>query len=146
MTIFALLFTLAAIGMSETAYLVRKRITKEHPVCVSGESCLVVLHSKYGKMFGFIHNDLLGFFFYVVVTIVNGLLVIGVQPVDLWINALRVLMVLGSLMSIVLTFIQWKIIKAWCFWCLLSACTIWLMAVLLLLHVLFPSFLSPSPL
>lgn len=146
MTIFALLFTLAAIGMSESAYLIRTRMANAHPACPIGGSCEIVLKSKYNHLFGFVHNDIAGFLFYVIVTIVNGLLVIGVGPMNLWFQSLCILMILGSLMSLLLVFIQWKILKAWCFWCLLSAITVWLMGILLLLHLYIPSFLSPSPL
>lgn len=51
MTAFALLFTLSAIGISETVYLIRKRIASERPVCLIGEDCTLVLASKYNKLF-----------------------------------------------------------------------------------------------
>ena len=143
MTLFALLFTLAAIGISETAYLVETRRAHEKPVCLTGESCMIVLRSKYSTLFG-IHNDLLGLFFYIAVCIVAGIVFIGYAPQQTWLLALQILLGAGSLMSLFLTYLQARVIKAWCFWCLLSACTIWLMTLLLVVHHFAPNFLSPS--
>lgn len=131
MTDYALLFTLAAIGISEAVYLVRKRIALEKPVCLLGEKCEVVLESKYNQLF-IIHNDLLGVLFYIVVCIIATFLVIGVEPIFWWDISLKVLVGLGSLMSLIFTFIQWRVVKAWCFWCLMSAFTIWFMGIILL--------------
>jgi uncharacterized membrane protein len=142
MTIFALLVTLAAIGISETSYLISKRRAHEKPVCMTGESCQIVLHSKYATMFG-IGNDVLGLGFYLVITLVSALVFLHTQPTDWWLLALRVLVGAGSVASLFLTYLQARVIRAWCSWCLLSACTIWLMALLLIIHSVFPSFLSP---
>src|SRR3989344_5587083 len=87
MTSLALLFTLSALGISETVYLIKKRILLQKPVCPIGENCLAVLTSKYNK----------------------------------------VLIVCGTMLSVFFTYLQFRIIKAWCFWCLMSATTIWLM-------------------
>src|SRR5690242_11999399 len=99
MTIFALLVTLAAIGISETAYLIRTRRAHEKPVCITGESCQIVLHSKYAHIFG-VGNDLLGLFFYLVVTLVAALVFLRTQPTDFWLLVLRVLIGAGSLASL----------------------------------------------
>ena len=131
MTIEALLFSLAAIGISETAYLIRTRLAHEHPVCPSGESCQLVLGSKYRKIFG-VPNDVLGFLFYVAVAIIAAFVVIQVQPLSVSVRILEISVAFGSLFSFFLTFLQWRVIHAWCFWCLLSACTTWLMALILL--------------
>ncbi len=132
MTSLALLFTLAAFGIAETAYLIEKRYASEKPVCPIGGGCRAVLESKYNRMFG-VHNDILGFGFYVAVCIISGLFVVQVGPTDLW-NKLLILMVGGSaIMSLVLIFIQWKIVKHWCFWCLMSSLTVGLMALIIII-------------
>lgn len=77
MTSYALLFTLAAIGISETVYLIRKRIASEKPICPIGGGCFLVLTSKYNKIF-FIHNDVLGLLFYAIASFISGFIVIGV--------------------------------------------------------------------
>lgn len=130
MTSFALLFTLAAIGISETSYLIRKRIAAERPVCLIGENCAAVLGSRWNKLF-IIPNDILGLLFYIAVSIIAGLLVIGVEPLYLWELILNASVFFGSILSVYLFYLQWKVIKEWCFWCVMSAITIWLMGVIL---------------
>lgn len=132
MTSFALLFTLSAIGISETVYLIRKRIASEKPVCPIGEGCTVVLTSKYSKMF-VIPNDILGLLSYIIISFIAAFLVIGVEPIFFWNFALKILIAAASLMSFILTYLQWRVIKAWCFWCLMSAFTIWLMGIIILI-------------
>lgn len=131
MTALALIFTLSAIGISETFYLIRKRIASEKPVCVLGEDCHLVLTSKYSRLF-FIPNDVLGFITYIVIALISAFLVIGIEPISFWGLTLKILVLIASLISLLLTYLQWKVIKAWCFWCLMSAFTIWLMAVIII--------------
>lgn len=132
MTSFALLFTLAAIGLSEAAYLIRKRIASERPVCPIGENCVTVLSSSWSKIF-IIPNDILGFLFYVAVLLLSAFLVIGVEPISFWHLTLKISVAFGSVFSAFLFYLQWRVIKAWCFWCVMSAITIWLMGLIILL-------------
>lgn len=132
MTSSALLFTLSAIGISETVYLIRKRIASEKPICPIGEGCAKVLTSKYSKMF-LIPNDILGLLSYIVISFITAFLVIGVEQMFLWSFALKILVAVASFMSFFLTYLQWRVIRAWCFWCLMSAFTIWLMGVILVI-------------
>jgi len=131
MTALALLFTLSAIGISETSYLIRKRIVSEKPVCPIGGGCTAVLESKYSKIF-IIPNDVLGFLFYIAASFIAGFLVIGVEPLAFWNFILKLSVAFGALFSIFLTYLQWRVIRAWCFWCLMSAFTIWLMGLIIL--------------
>ena len=131
MTTFALLFTLSAIGISETVYLIRTRIAAEQPVCPIGEGCATVLTSKYSKIF-IIPNDILGLLAYVVISFIAALLVIGVG-VSFWSVVIKILVGLASLVSLFFTYLQWREIRAWCFWCLMSAFTIWLMGIIIIL-------------
>lgn len=135
MTPLALLFTLSAIGISETVYLIRKRIASEKPICPIGEGCAIVLTSKYSKMF-IIPNDILGLLSYLMISFIAALLVIGVQPIFLWNFVLKILVAAASLVSIILTYLQWRIIRIWCFWCIMSAFTIWLMGIIILVSAL----------
>lgn len=132
MTPFALLFTLAAIGISETAYLIRKRIAAERPICPIGEGCVTVLTSTYSKMF-IVPNDVIGLLCYVALSFLTAFLVIGIPPMAIWTNALIILVGAASAVSLFLTYLQWRVIRAWCFWCLMSAFTIWLMGIIILL-------------
>ena len=126
----ALIFTLAAIGISETAYLIRKRKKVEAPICPIGGGCATVLSSKYNHIFG-VHNDILGLLFYIFFSVVAALIVIGVGNLPLLIQAAKLMIVGGVIMSATLVFLQWKVIKAWCFWCLMSATTIGLIFIII---------------
>ena len=134
MTSHALLFTLSAIGISETSYLLQKRRAQEKPHCVIGGECHKVLESKYNNILG-IPNEVLGLLFYVAISVLTSLLVIGVGPLVLWRALSRIFILSGALFSLVLTYIQWRIIKVWCFWCVMSALTIFLMAVIVLIKI-----------
>lgn len=131
MTAFALLFTLSAIGISETAYLIQKRIASQKPVCPIGENCALVLSSKYNKIF-MIPNDVLGLLFYVTASFITAFLVIGIEPRLFWTAVIKIAISFGALLSLFFTYLQWRVIRAWCFWCIMSAITIWLMGIIVL--------------
>ncbi len=134
MTALALLFTLAAIGISETRYLIQKRTDHSNPVCVIGGQCQLVLKSKYSTMFG-MHNDVLGLFFYCTVAVLAGTLLVGKFPMEVLQaieSVIEIMIGIGAIISLVFINLQWKVIKAWCFWCLMSAATIACMGVIIL--------------
>lgn len=135
LTALSLLFTLAAIGISETVYLIRKRYAEELPVCIVGSGCHTVLTSKYSKTFG-IHNDVLGLIFYIFVSVITALLLIGFPPYDemIRISAIAIILI-GAVMSVYFTYLQAFVIKNWCVWCLISAGTTWIMALIVLLLI-----------
>jgi len=137
MTSYALLFTLSAIGISETAYLVKKRITFRKPACPIGDKCALVLASKYNKIF-LIHNDTFGLLFYIMASVMTAFLVIGVEPLAIWSFIFRFSVLIGVIISLFLTYLQWRVIQVWCFWCLMSAFTIWLMGLILILILINP--------
>jgi|SRR3989344_4488963 len=136
MTSQALIFTLSALGISETVYLIKKRMLSQGPICIVGEDCTKVLTSKWSKIF-IVPNDVLGLLFYIVCSSITAFLVIGIEPVWFFDITIKMLIILGSLLSVFLTYLQFKVIKAWCFWCLMSACTIWLMSVIILISKLY---------
>ncbi len=135
MTSYALLFTLSAIGISETVYLIRKRIASEKPVCPIGGGCALVLTSKYNKIF-IVPNDVLGLLFYIAASFISAFLVIGVEPLAFWDFILKLSVAFGAILSLFFTYLQWRVIHAWCFWCLMSAFTIWFMGSIILLSSL----------
>lgn len=136
MITFALILALSVAGICETTYLIRKRLASQHPVCFIGQKCEVVLASKYSKMF-FIHNDILGLLSYISILIITALLLLGVLPAGLLMLGLEAILIVGSLMSLYFVFLQWQVIKAWCFWCMMSAFTFWAMGLVLLSSKLF---------
>lgn len=131
MTSYALLFTLAAVGISETVYLIKKRKAGERPVCVIGEQCHEVLESEYNKILG-IHNDIFGLALYILISFVAAFLVIGIEPMAFWKKLASISILAATVASLYLIYLQWRIIKAWCFWCLISAFTVFLMAIIIL--------------
>ena len=131
MTSFALLFTLSSIGISETVYLIRKRIAAEKPVCPIGDGCEVVLTSKYSKIF-LLPNDVLGLIAYIIISILAAFLVIGIMPTLWWSWLIKILVGGASIVPLIFTYLQWRVIRLWCFWCLMSAFTIWLMEIIIL--------------
>jgi len=135
MTSYALLFTLSAIGISETVYLIRTRIKSEKPVCPIGGGCVLVLTSKYNKIF-IVPNDILGLLFYVAASFISAFLVIGVGPLVFLDFILKLSVALGTILSLFFTYLQWRVIHVWCFWCLMSAFTIWLMGTIILISSL----------
>jgi len=133
MTSEALIFILSTLGISETVYLIKKRLRSEKPVCLIGEDCAKVLTSPHSKMF-IVSNDILGLLFYIACSLAASFLVIGVAPLPLWDIIIKILVFLGSLLSIFLVYLQLKVIKAWCFWCLMSAIIVWLMGVIIIIN------------
>lgn len=114
-----LLLGLTAAGAIQALYLLRKKMTKKIPVCIIGEECGKVLESKYNKLLG-IPNEVLGLIFYIVAA-----LLVVLQ----WKTLLDITIFAGGFFSLILIYLQWRIIKAWCFWCLMSAITVFLMVV-----------------
>ena len=136
LTPLALLFTIAAIGISETSYLIRKRIAAQKPVCPIGESCEIVLASRYNRMFFGMHNDIAGMIFYIAIAVIAALTVLEAYFVLRLILALELLLVAASVMSSVFLYIQWRVLRAWCFWCVMSAITIGAMDLIISFEVL----------
>ncbi len=133
MTPHALLFTISAIGISETVYLIQERVLQRGPICLVGSTCKEVLESSYNRVIG-IHNDVLGLVFYVGVAVLTALLVIGIQvPFVELDSVVKFMIAVGVVMSGIFTYIQWRIIQKWCFWCLMSAFTTGLMAIIVLI-------------
>lgn len=132
MTSHALLFTIAAIGIIETVYLIKTRVRSQKPVCLIGEQCGLVLASKYSRLF-LLPNDVWGLLFYMVSALLAAFLMIGFEPAILWYMVLKIAIAAGSLFSLFLVYLQWRVIRAWCFWCLMSAFTVWLMGAILIL-------------
>lgn len=131
MTNHALLFTLAAIGVSETVYLIQVRKAAARPVCVIGGNCHKVLESRYSKTLG-IHNDVLGLVFYSGVSILTAFLVITPGVQWWWEMLVRILIDIGAVFSLYLSYLQWRVIRQWCFWCLMSAVTVYLMFLIVI--------------
>ena len=129
MAALALIF-LSIIGISETIYIIRKRMMDEKPMCPVGGDCLAVLTSKYNKIL-FIQNDVLGLVIYILIFLLSLGIFIDFGLVSLYVLLLKIIVSIASIFSLFLTYIEWRVIKTWCFWCLLSAITVWGMGIIL---------------
>lgn len=134
MQILFLLGLLAGLGVAETAYMIHRRITNQKLACPLNHqaSCAYVMSSKYNKLL-FVHNDLAGFGFYLSVIVLVILLMAKMSPHELWRLLIGLFIWAGAGISITLLYIQGKILKAWCVWCLGSAGITIIMAFLVLL-------------
>ena len=122
-----IIFVLALIGIADSLYLNYERRRKRTPVCIIGNGCSTVWKSPYSRTFG-ISNDVLGIIYFTTAAFVelylfydtaNPLMVIGEY----------FLLFGGALMSTYFLYIQWRIIRAWCFWCTVSALITWAMVL-----------------
>lgn len=123
---FVILLSMATVGMGETIYLIKKRLAVEPPLCVIGYECRKVLESEYSSILG-IHNDVLGLAFYITIAVLGILLALGINPYNIMDIMLEAMVIGGSLASVALLYIQWRVIRAWCSWCIISAATIFVM-------------------
>ncbi|MEK7089608.1 MAG: vitamin K epoxide reductase family protein [Patescibacteria group bacterium] len=127
------LIALSLIGIGETIYLIRKRIRTERPICVLGDSCSAVLESKYNKLF-LIPNDILGLLTYGMIFLLSVFYLYGIIPTEFTVLGIIGLVSLGCSASLIFSYIEWRIIKAWCFWCLASTFTFFAIGIILILY------------
>lgn len=133
---YAIIFVLAAMGVNETMYLLRSRIAKRSLVCPIGKDCHTVMDSKYSRIF-VLPLDVWGLLFYSTIALSCGLAVVGIGTEVFWTPFIQLVVALGSVLSLFFTYLQWRVIRAWCFWCLTSAFTVWTMGVIILLSKVF---------
>ena len=113
---------LALIGLLNAGYILRSRVMKKPLSCPLHGNCKEITESKWGKVLG-VHNDFMGmiYFFFVVVL---GLMTFGF--VD---YAIIIVTGFGLLYSGYLFYVQSRILREYCFYCLISALITLLMFV-----------------
>lgn len=132
MVTISMILVLSMIGIGETVYLIRKRLRAERPICIIGDSCTTVLESKYNKLF-LIPNDILGLLTYLLIFFLSLFYALQMGSIPLLVFGITGLVGIGCAASVMFSFIQWRFIKVWCFWCLMSAFTLWAMGIILLI-------------
>lgn len=132
MTLYAALFALAVMGINETTYLIRKRLGNTAPVCPIGDDCDRVLSSEQKNIL-IIPLDIWGLLFYSTIALSCSFAVIGVGSAAFWQLFIELSILVGATLSLFFTYLQWRVVKAWCFWCLTSAFTVWTMGAIILL-------------
>lgn len=110
--------TLALIGLADTLYILRKKGRNEHLVCVIGKNCEAVINSRYSKLLLGVDNLVWGALFYVGVLAV-GLLGGLVPPESRWLVevGLDVAVSAAAATSLVLTYIQLRVLHELCEYC-----------------------------
>ena len=117
-----LILLFALLGLVVSWYIYHKRVKNEKLVCIIGDDCDKVIKSKYGKTLG-ISNEITGMLYYSSVAIAVVLLYLGFEHIG--IISIPLLLLIGggfaAFFSTVLIFIQARIIKEWCEYCLVSS-------------------------
>lgn len=123
---------LCFLGILDSGYLVWKHRRNSHTplVCPLDHDCSKVTESKWSHIFG-VRNEVLGLGFYVVLLAVTLFPLFKPAP-SFFPLLLLFLSAGGTLFSLFLLYVQLKIIKDYCFYCIISA----LITVLLLLNSL----------
>lgn len=120
----ATFLALAICGISIASFLAYKhRVKSSQPlVCPLNSRCDVVIESKWSTILG-IRNEILGIIFYVGLFAAGICLIFIPQYTQKILLALVIVGGLGSAFSLLLTYLQFSIIKNYCFYCILSALT-----------------------
>ncbi|MDP2672875.1 MAG: vitamin K epoxide reductase family protein [Nanoarchaeota archaeon] len=113
----ASLIVLAILGIFDSGYLLKKRVKKQPLSCPIDGNCEKVVESKWNKIF-FIKNDFLGLFYYILILFLALYLFFASEKL---LFLTQIISGASLLFSLVLVFIQAKIIKEYCFYCLISA-------------------------
>ena len=88
-------------------------------VCIFGQSCEVVVESKWGTTLG-IKNELIGIIFYIAVLALSLWQVIGSEFPKLS-ELIFFISAMAALGSTYLLIIQFSVLKNFCSWCIFSA-------------------------
>ena len=108
---------LSIIGIVIALYLGITRARHKKVAClIDGSGCNKVLDSKWSNIFG-IRNEWLGILYYISI-------IIGITFVSQYFNiylAIKIAATLSLLYSMVLTFIQARILKHYCLYCLCTS-------------------------
>ena len=117
-----LLIILGTLGLATAMYIPYKKRSQKVFVCLPGQDCNRVLHSKYNKFFGF-PNEYLGILYYSIV-VLGGFFLIYTIELFSFITTFQILFIgglLSTLFSLYFVFIMWRVLKEWCHYCLVSA-------------------------
>ena len=128
MDLHLIIFILSLVGVAEALYLNYECRRHRAPVCLIGNQCHVVWDSPYSKTFG-VSNEILGIIYYVTLAVVELVIFSGDTSSQMVIGEYIILFG-GALMSCYFFYVQWRLIKAWCFWCTLSAIIVWAMVAI----------------
>ena len=112
------LIVLSLLGLIDSGYLALSRKRRKELACPIGHECNEVIESKWSRIF-YIKNDTLGIIYYLIVLAFGIYFIFNTETNA--INILFYISLVGVLFSAFLVFIQAKVIKNYCFYCLISA-------------------------
>ena len=110
------LIVLAILGIFDSGYLIKKRVKKQPLSCPINGGCEKVVESRWNAIF-FIKNDVLGLFYYILILFLALYLFFTSEKL---LFLTKLISGASLLFSLFLVFIQAKIIKEYCFYCLIS--------------------------
>ena len=112
------LIVLSLLGLIDSGYLALSRKRRKTLACPIGHECNEVLESKWSRIF-YVRNEKLGIIYYLVILAFGIYFIFNGETTV--INILFYISLIGVLFSAFLVFVQAKIIKNYCFYCLISA-------------------------
>ncbi|MEK6904601.1 MAG: vitamin K epoxide reductase family protein [Nanoarchaeota archaeon] len=115
-----LLIILSAIGIWVSGYLVYAHYKKKSLDCPLDHDCSVVTESRWNKIF-LVRNDVLGLLFYIAVLIATIVVLINQTFSPVFFMYMTYIGGAVLLFSIFLVYIQFFVIKDYCFYCMISA-------------------------
>lgn len=119
------LIILSILGVFDASYLTAKHYLDGAVYCPVGQNCETVLTSEYSTLYG-IPVSLFGVFFYLAVLTLS-LLYLETGSISFTVNkkyfikSVFFLSGTGLVISIYFFYLQWFVIKAFCFYCVVSA-------------------------
>ena len=133
MTFVATFIALALGGIINSAWLTYQHYKKKPLICPLEHDCSIVTESKWSSVLG-IRNEVLGILFYV---FMFGAVVVALASPPPLAETISLLLIFlasgGAAYSAFLAYIQFFVIKDYCFYCLISAA----LTVLLLINSFF---------
>jgi len=116
-----LLVLFSVIGLAVSYTIWRKTVQKKGKlVCIMGDGgCDKVVKSKYGHLFG-VDNSTLGILYYLLIlaVVIAGFVYPAVSSIAYFTLGIKIMAGASAAMSVVLTFIQFKVIKQVCEYCM----------------------------
>lgn len=114
----AFLIVLSILGIVDSGYLTWTHYKKKPLICPLNNKCDKVTESKWSRIF-FVRNDVLGLLFYIFIFI-SGFLIYYFN-LELIKNLIFLSSSFGFLFSLFLLYVQAKIIKNYCLYCIISS-------------------------
>ncbi|TAK06619.1 vitamin K epoxide reductase family protein [bacterium] len=122
-------YPLSLLGAAVSAYVWASQ-RSDRPIACWTRDCDRVIRSPYSRLLG-IHNSAIGFWLFIFIFLMTSLHQLDLEPwPHLTLLAVTLLSLIGTLVSLYLTYIQLFVLKGICNWCLTSALLILVIFIL----------------